>query len=861
MKKTVIMAIVMTILCVAGVKTSMAAETPNGYDALAMADCLDAGKLTVSVKDSKTSVSDSGDGVHIKATAEAIEQGEIRIDQSIDFGEIRPGFVIVDGLSERRKEAKVSIYLDDQNTPIGTITIPRQRGKNKWDYSMNYSADISGKNIIGEHTVRLKISYPNIGSDTKKEKTDLFLRSVHFAAEDIPTVQINIDESEGTIAEMNSDPAHATECCGDISIRVPEGYVSEYGGENPTGTYELEYIRGRGNSTWGPQKKPYRIKLDKKADLFGMGADKNWVLLANYYDYTLIRNKYTYWLGEKLGMEFTPQCVFVNVVVNGEYLGSYYLCEHVRVGKSRIDIDDLEDQPEATSGSDLTGGYLLSLGTGEGDSDFRTFMTKMSLGFLIENPDFSDVKPVEEQYNYIRDYVQQVEDALFGDGFKDKNGKSYTEYMDLQSAVDFYLIQEFSSNGDGYLGGSNYLYKKRNGKLYWGPLWDFDYVAWGATEFYGNSVEGFTHASQTWVARMLKDKAFRNLLLERWKTLKSLLEQSIAEGGEIDRLVAQLYMSQKVNYQVSYTVADSDSELDPETGEKVEIDYDSEIQRFKDWIRDRISWVDNNIGKEIKYKDGKTITFKVGKKVYKKVVLPNRGYLEADQIPTPPKKKGYSFRGWYAKDKNGAEYNVLNYEIVSNVTVYARFVKNDTVKGGSKIFFIQSNLYYPADDGSGYNLMCSSYPGTVTPDKIKWSTDTGAARVTDGLLYVDVGFRGTVTVTAKYKKTKIKCKVHIREWYELMSMRTVAFKKKNITMTKGTYKVLKLVPSPANANSYGLLGAVTYFSQNEKVIDINQDGVIHALKKGKTVVVAMVEGQMIFCNVTVKNKKNTKKKK
>ncbi|MEE3468479.1 MAG: CotH kinase family protein [Eubacterium sp.] len=828
----------------------------DAYTVRNFAQVFEDSKLTVSIKDDKLTPDYVEDGLRIKAKATDIEEGEIVFEQAFDFGKYKPGFLIVNGLSERKKEAAVSVYLDSETTPLGSVIIPAQRGKDKWNYNKNNSVDISGKNITGKHTVRLKIRYGKLSADKKKDKTEILLRTLLFTAFDIPTVRVNIDENYGTIAEMNSDGEHITECYGDMSIQTPSGYRSEYGGADCSGTYELEYIRGRGNSTWGTPKKPYRLKLDKKADLFGMGADKNWVLLANYYDYSLIRNKYTYWLGDKFGMAYTPQCVFVNFVMNGEYLGSYYLCEHVRVGKARIDIDDLEDEPDAVTGSAVTGGYLLSLGSEEGE--YRTFETKKGVSLLIERPDFGDNKPVPEQYDYIRNYVQQMEDALYGDDFKDDEGRSYTDFLDLQSAVDYYLFQEFSLNGDGYCGGSNYLYKKRDGKLYWGPLWDFDYVAWGATEFSQNQTEGFSQTFFQWNERMMKDKAFKDKLLERWEVLKPILEQSIAPGGEIDKLSEQLYMSQKANYYVASTVHDQDYGYDSETGTLTQVSFDSEIARFKEWIGARIRWVDANIGKEIKTK-GYMVTFKIGKKIYDKVKV-NGGYIYGDMLPKEPKKKGYNFRGWFVKDTNGAEYNLTYQEVRSNLTAYARFVKKDTIKGGSKIFFSMPDLYYPADDGSGYSLAYGSYPATITPDKIKWSTNTAAARVSDGLLFVDTGFLGTVKVTAKYKKTKISCRVHICDWTDLVGVRTLAFKKKNITMTKGSYQVLHLNPSPKKVNANGFIGGISYHVQKPNVIDVDGNGVVHALKKGKSVVVASFDGQMLFCNITVKNKKKSKKK-
>ena len=138
----------------------------------------------------------------------------------------------------------------------------------------------------------------------------------------LPVVYISIDENAegyGTIEEMNSSLDHTSECTGTVKIDVPEGYKGDYCDEilADTDELQLEYIRGRGHTTWMENKKPYKFKLDKKADLLGMGKNKHWTLLANAFDETLLRNKLTYYMGEQLGLAYTPKSMAVDVVMNG----------------------------------------------------------------------------------------------------------------------------------------------------------------------------------------------------------------------------------------------------------------------------------------------------------------------------------------------------------------------------------------------------------------------------------------------------------------------------------------------------------------------------------------------------------------
>mgnify|MGYP001364999764 FL=1 len=166
-----------------------------------------------------------------------------------------------------------------------------------------------------------------------------------------------------------------------------------------------------------------------------MGANKHWVLLANRLDNSLLRNKGTYWLGQQLGMAFTPKSEFVDVFVNGTYYGSYCLSEQVRVGKTRVNIPDLEENDaskKATDEATISGGYLLSLEP-YGDEEKKSFVTSHGTTFLIESPSFEDYKN-DAQYNYIKKYVQKTEDAIYGKNFKDSSGKSYEDYMEIGRA-------------------------------------------------------------------------------------------------------------------------------------------------------------------------------------------------------------------------------------------------------------------------------------------------------------------------------------------------------------------------------------------------------------------------------------------
>ena len=141
----------------------------------------------------------------------------------------------------------------------------------------------------------------------------------------IPVVYLNIDESRGTIDDMLESMDHSVYCYGTISIEVPEGFhYSDFKDTICESLENLEMsIRGRGNSTWEMQKKkPFKIKLEKKADVLGLGENKHWALLDNVFDSTLMRDRITAWLGDEMGFDFTPRGVPVDVIMRGENYGT-----------------------------------------------------------------------------------------------------------------------------------------------------------------------------------------------------------------------------------------------------------------------------------------------------------------------------------------------------------------------------------------------------------------------------------------------------------------------------------------------------------------------------------------------------------
>lgn len=799
---------------------------------------------------------EEGEGLLLKDSGEEFASGRIALREEFRFDGNAVGRITVDGLAERGTKASVEVYLDDADQPVATLKLGRQRKKGKWTGDGEQTQDVLEQNIKGKHRVSLRIV-----TDTK-EDTSVLLRSLEFAQSSLPVVYINIDEEDGTIAEMNNDSEHKTECYGTLNVQTPAGYTNEYNGKTTkkvenTGDLQMEYIRGRGNSTWTEKKKPYKIKLDKKADLLGMGKNKHWVLLANAFDNSKMRNKMTYWLGDQLGLPYTPQCQFVEVVMNGKYLGGYYLCEHVRVGESRVEVDDLSDEKNPLDADTITGGYLLSLGYYGDDPDKEGFQTKDGIGFLIESPQKGDWKnktSFADVKNYISGYVQDTEDAIYSDSHKNAKGQTYSDLLDTDSAVRYHWVQEFSANGDAYGSNSTYLYKKRGGKLYFGPLWDFDYVAWGDTDYpdadegqsADSSTQGWTQNNSMWFGKLLSDPAFFNKMKAEWPVLKGKLQEITKDGGLLDQYYDQMAVSQKYDYEKW-------GHMDFSSGKP--LTFKQEENRLRDWINARSVWTDKNL--DTMAPKTYRLTFKLDGKTVKKVDLAEEEQLKT--LPEAPKKRGYIFAGWYVRDGKKSVRISAGYQADKSRIVYGRYVKKKDAVPVKNIYFRQkadTTWYYGEDDSNTYQMNAETMPENATDITLNWTSSDKTVAEVDENGTVSIKKPGIVTITAKARRGKAKSsyKLYIedtRNGDDIQQSSGFSLNRKKITVNAGGYDAI--TPSFSPEKSYA--PEFYYASGNEKIATVSQNGVVTGHKAGKTVIVFFapyIENGLKIIPVTVK---------
>ena len=261
-------------------------------------------------------------------------------------------------------------------------------------------------------------------------------------------------------------------------------------------------MKGRGNATWSYPKKPYKLKLDKKESVMGMKEAKDWVLLANYTDKTLMRTGISLKLSRLMNFPWTCDDRFVEVVLNGEYIGNYQLVETVQQGVNRVDIPD--------------NGYLF-----ERDNYYELepnhFETSMGFGYSFKNPDpEDDLTP--EQRDYIINYMNDFEAVLASSTFNDpENG--YVRFIDVESFIRWFLFQNILANMDT----NAYMIKSDmgNSKVEMWPVWDFEWslgIGWyegsrpRPANYYVQNSPGYFYYD-----RLLKDSEFKSKVKEMWQ--------------------------------------------------------------------------------------------------------------------------------------------------------------------------------------------------------------------------------------------------------------------------------------------------------------------------------------------------------
>ncbi len=328
-------------------------------------------------------------------------------------------------------------------------------------------------------------------------------------------------------------------------------------------------IKGRGNSSWKFPKKPFRLKFDQKISLLDMHKDKSWVLIPNYNDKSMLRNSLAFYMSKISNLDYTPESHFVDLTFNGKFWGTYQLCEKIKVSDHRVAV-----------GAD---GFLFEIDSrAMGESDSRYFAVPHLENVVnIQDP---EVQYSDENYRYAKDFVMKADEVLFSSNFTNPS-TGWQAYIDMDSFVDWYLIQEIGKNLDGNFDTSCFMHLARGGKLKMGPMWDMD-VAYGNIDQANQSCyrpTGFHIKNVQWYTRLFRDPVFVKRVKERFNYFYSRQDEILAN---VNADAMYLKYSAQENDAVWHL-------LNVKTWPNYNIwgSYQNEVQELKVWFVTRMEWL------------------------------------------------------------------------------------------------------------------------------------------------------------------------------------------------------------------------------------------------------------------------------
>lgn len=367
--------------------------------------------------------------------------------------------------------------------------------------------------------------------------------------------------------------------------------------ENGTNVLEAPgESRLRGNNSMTHPKKPYRIKFDKKQQPLDAPAKaKKWTLINNYGDKTLMRNMIAFEVARNVGMEYVPYSRPVDVILNGEYKGCYQLSDQIEVGEGRVPVAEMEETDIADEA--LTGGYLIEVDA-YASGEISWFQSSRGIPVTIKSPDDDKITP--EQTNYIKSYFNKLENAAYSVKY-DSPTTGYRTLLDINSFLQHFIVGEVSGNTDTYW--STYMYKKRNDpKFYVGPVWDFDLAFENDNRTY--PINNKTCYIYQWVNSssagtmdvlveriVVNDTRTAGDLLEMWSATRAngLSGESLCDF--VDKWAAEMDASQRLNF-MRWDILNTKVHENPQASGS----YEGEVAWVKNYLRERIAWMDNKIG-------------------------------------------------------------------------------------------------------------------------------------------------------------------------------------------------------------------------------------------------------------------------
>ncbi len=504
------------------------------------------------------------------AVARADKSNFVPAQYSMNF--ITPGIIILSGdpaVLIRGQKATVRFKVVPGNLQDVNISV---------EPSVNFTSSVTPTGNSGEYVITLEDSMNAFEYNESVSLTatydggefsrDLTVGSspVNVLGTGLPIVILNTPDAVEILDKENWIAGAS------LTILNPDFSVSYNGALS---------VKGRGNNTWLHAKKPYALKLDKKSEILGMKSHKRWCLLANYVDRTLLRNDVAFEISRKTSLAYTPSGKFVELVLNGEHKGNYYLSEQIKQDPNRVNISS----PKSGVGD---GGYIVEFDD-YFDEMYKFRTARKNLPCQFKDPDEVD----DVQFNFMRDYINNMEDALYDE--TRFAAREFADYMDLQSFVDYYFVIELTQNNEANVPKSVYMYRDLGGKMTAGPVWDFDYATFikdplmynpdpelrrlGYNFMYQSTVHGHYYG------QLMKDREFKILMKERWEAVR-------ADFATIPAYIEQQADIIRASESVNHTMWPIDTRT---TSHDETLSFDDAVTRLKEAYQGKFEFMDNQI--------------------------------------------------------------------------------------------------------------------------------------------------------------------------------------------------------------------------------------------------------------------------
>lgn len=431
---------------------------------------------------------------------------------------------------------------------------------------------------------------PTDGSPTSYYK---YIKENNIPSNSFPTLYINTNSNNDVITRENYIDAV-------LSLTNSNGEFLY--------TVEDITVKGRGNASWtSTDKKGYNIKFSKKKEILEMNKAKKWNIISNYFDKSLLRNWTANYIANNIltNVGWNPTCEFIDLFLNGEYRGNYIISECIEIAESKINIQDISKIDDIKNG-----GFVLEIDF-RNDADYYFESKFCKLPFTLKDPDLDKIEndKAELIVQCEKDIIDTIEEKLCSSDFE-KMQLSEIDFIDTDSFIDWYLLEEFAKNLDGDFYTSVYMYYNPDDKkVYMGPHWDFDHS-------FGNYIRSVTYDNGykkncstydglwisttqnqgkiSWYELLLKNEEFKKVVSQRWNEISSSLDVLICESKDsnvIYQKAKSIQQSAEKNF-LTWDILGKDIACDV-FGYQERMTYMSEVEYLINWMRLRKTWLDD----------------------------------------------------------------------------------------------------------------------------------------------------------------------------------------------------------------------------------------------------------------------------